>query len=281
MRILVIQIKKTPFNVDDLKENERKRFELLTNIQEMIAEGHKYKDIASLLGISIRTINRYKDCNPLEQCYLKRPSRKKEIYKYREDIIHLIKEGYHSAGIAQEMKEKGCPLGVSTLRRYARLFAAECGYDINKSRKGPNFQSKKELEKVITKTFILKKQDVIRLLWMNKPIESLSSSNLYSQYPIIRKLKACIDDFRQIFIHKSMPCLYLFIDHYKNSEFAPIASFAKGLERDIEAVENAVASPLSNGFVEGINNRTKMIKRVMYGRCGLELLSAKIMLSGG
>ena len=39
-----------------------------------------------------------------------------------------------------------------------------------------------------------------------------------------------------------------------------------------------IASPLNNGFVEGINNRNKMIKRVMYGRCGVELLAAKIML---
>lgn len=75
-----------------------------------------------------------------------------------------------------------------------------------------------------------------------------------------------------------MPLLYLFIERYKKSEFAPVANFVKGLERDIDAVENAVDSPLINGFVEGINNRTKMIKRVMYGRCGIELLAAKIML---
>ena len=97
---------------------------------------------------------------------------------------------------------------------------------------------------------------------MDKPVESLHLNSLYQQYPVVRKLKACIDEFRQIFIHKNMPRLYLFIECYKKSEFAPIASFAKGLERDIDAVENAVASPLSNGFVEGINNRTKMIKRV-------------------
>lgn len=102
--------------------------------------------------------------------------------------------------------------------------------------------------------------------------------DIYSQYPIIHKLKVCIDEFRQIFIHKSMPRLYLFIERYKDSEYASISSFANGLSRDLSAVENAVASPLSNGFVEGVNNRTKMIKRVMYGRCGMELLSAKIML---
>ena len=120
--------------------------------------------------------------------------------------------------------------------------------------------------------------DIIKLLWMNKPIESINRDSLYRQYPIIQKLQICINEFRHIFIYKSIPRLYLFIERYKKSEFASIASFAKGLERDIDAVENAVVSPLSNGFVEGINNRTKMIKRIMYGRCGLELLSAKIML---
>ena len=64
-------------------------------------------------------------------------------------------------------------------------------------------------------------------------------------------------------------------------EFYPeelrIASFARGLEKDLSAVENAVASPLSNAFVEGTNSKLKMVKRAMYGRCGIELLAAKLM----
>ena len=48
-------------------------------------------------------------------------------------------------------------------------------------------------------------------------------------------------------------------------------------EKDIEAVENSVASPLSNGFVEGTNNKLKMVKRTMYGRCSRQLLEAKLM----
>ena len=42
-------------------------------------------------------------------------------------------------------------------------------------------------------------------------------------------------------------------------------------------IENAVVSDLSNGFVEGVNNKLKMIKRTMYGRCGQKLLTAKLM----
>ena len=70
----------------------------------------------------------------------------------------------------------------------------------------------------------------------------------------------------------------MFIANYKNSPIPSIKSFVLGLQKDIDAVENAVASDLSNGFVEGNNNLIKMIKRLIYGRCGMKLLTAKIML---
>lgn len=264
--------------MDNLTENERKRFEILTKIREMIASDYKYKDIASILGISVRTVIRYKDCDPLRQCHLERTSRKKEICKYKDEIISLIKDGYHAAIIAQKMQERGCELATSTLRRYVSKFSKEYEIEVSKYRKGPNAQTREAIEEISAKTVTIKKPDIIKHLWMNKKIESLNCNSIYQQYPVIHKLKTCIDDFREIFNRRSMPLLYLFIERYKKSEFAPVASFAKGLERDIDAVENAVASPLNNGFVEGINNRTKMIKRVMYGRCGIELLAAKIML---
>lgn len=68
-------------------------------------------------------------------------------------------------------------------------------------------------------------------------------------------------------------------EKYKNSSLKEISRFASGLERDLPAVENAVASPLSNGFVEGTNSKLKMIKRTMYDRCGKELLAAKLICS--
>ena len=58
-----------------------------------------------------------------------------------------------------------------------------------------------------------------------------------------------------------------------------IADFIKGLIKDQEAVENAVTSPYSNGFVEGTNSKLKMVKRTMYGRCRRQLLAVKLMLN--
>ena len=69
-----------------------------------------------------------------------------------------------------------------------------------------------------------------------------------------------------------------FIEKYRNCEWKLLASFVRGLEKDIDAVWNAVSSPLSNGFVEGTNSKLEMLKHTMYGRCSRRLLAAKLML---
>lgn len=48
-----------------------------------------------------------------------------------------------------------------------------------------------------------------------------------------------------------------------NDKNSGLASFVNGLKMDIDAVRNSVISELSNGFVEGINNKVKVIKRTM------------------
>lgn len=72
-------------------------------------------------------------------------------------------------------------------------------------------------------------------------------------------------------------CFYI---KYCKSEIKALKSFAEGLKRDMDAVENAVAYDYSNGFVEGTNSRLKMIKRTMYGRCRKQLLEAKLRYVG-
>lgn len=50
------------------------------------------------------------------------------------------------------------------------------------------------------------------------------------------------------------------------------------VERNIEAVKNAIKYNYSNGLTEGFNNKTKVIKRIMYRRCSFNLLHLKILL---
>lgn len=111
---------------------------------------------------------------------------------------------------------------------------------------------------------------------MDIKLTDLHKRYIYNHFPNLWELYTCIREFRNVFKKKSVILLYFFIEKYKKSSIKGLRSFAKGLENDLDAVENAVAYDYSNGFVEGTNSRLKMIKRTMYGKCNRELLEAKL-----
>lgn len=58
---------------------------------------------------------------------------------------------------------------------------------------------------------------------------------------------------------------------------SPFHRFAKRLREDYDAVKAGVTLPWSNGQTEGQINRLKMLKRQMFGRAGMELLSRRFL----
>jgi transposase len=57
-----------------------------------------------------------------------------------------------------------------------------------------------------------------------------------------------------------------------------LRSFTRGLDLDIKAATAALTLPYHNGRTEGVNTKTKMLKRQMFGRAGFELLRHRILL---
>ncbi len=94
---------------------------------------------------------------------------------------------------------------------------------------------------------------------------------------IVRKL---VQIFKTMFA-RGCGNIRRWIDFVNRSKYklAGLKTFAKGLLRDIEAVENGINMRWSNGAVEGHVNRIKSIKRQMYGRASFELLRKKVILS--
>ena len=195
--------------------------------------------------------------------------------RYYDYIMKSLASGMIRKDIYREIKKQGYSGQVSTAYDYMNKLIAVHGIEIavNRSSSIEAITRRKQLNKFDHIT----RQSVFRFLWMNDTVVSGYRDYLIKTYPIIYELYKCIKEFRQIFKEKSLPQLYLYIDRYKTSEIKQLAVFASGLEKDLDAVENAVVSDLSNGFVEGVNNKLKMIKRTMYGRCGQKLLMAKLM----
>ncbi len=70
--------------------------------------------------------------------------------------------------------------------------------------------------------------------------------------------------------------LTAWIDTVRQHDLPHLHAFTRGLEQDRDAVNAAVTLPYHNGTTEGVNTKTKLIKRQMYGRAGFRLLRHRI-----
>ena len=96
----------------------------------------------------------------------------------------------------------------------------------------------------------------------NKTVEK-NIQIIKERYPIITELEKIYDSFYSTIKEADTDQLDKFIDNYRESV---LKGFIEGIEKDIAPIKNAISYPYSSGFVEGNNNKFKLIKRILYGR---------------
>ena len=216
------------------------------------------------------TVNKYIQGDPEILC---RSNKRSSLDQYKDFIIRSISEGTTQSAVARQVKNLGATTGVGNIRSYVISVVNQYQLNVTKYISSPNGS----IPAAKVKAEHITRKGIFNYLWMNGELTSEHHEFLWNKYNVLSELEQCIREFREVFNRKNMPKLYLFIEKYKHSVIKELASFANGLEKDLDAVENAVASELSNGFVEGTNSKVKMVKRTMYRRCGKKLLSAKLM----
>jgi transposase len=82
--------------------------------------------------------------------------------------------------------------------------------------------------------------------------------------------------FSGILKSKAVSKLGIWLKDAQRSGLHAMQRFARTLQRDIDAVQNAITEPWSNGQTEGQINRVKALKRTMYGRAGPELEPSRV-----
>lgn len=111
-----------------------------------------------------------------------------------------------------------------------------------------------------------------------KKLSESQLSRVLSTYPLFDKIYKLILKFKDI-LNKSDPNnLDLWIEEAKQLNINEINSFINRINRDIDAVKNALIYSYSNGLAEGSVNKIKVIKRIMYGRCNFSTLRSKVLL---
>jgi transposase len=118
---------------------------------------------------------------------------------------------------------------------------------------------------------------------MWRPEEELEKGEIsslikcFELYPSVKVLYNTVQIYRKAIQMKDLETFLQWLKEQISSKKNPFYYYALRLRSDLQAVKNAFLSPYSNGLLEGQINRLKTIKRVTYGRSGIEILEKRAL----
>jgi transposase len=243
-------------------------------IQKLLAEGYASVQIKEMLNTTYNRIRRYATGDPFKLCRFG-GDRTSEADRYKEAIIALLTQNVSFKHALGQISAQGYHGKRTAFEVYCRKLIAEHGILYTPRRNAAGAQAAPNRTNPVI--HYVSKTDFMRYLWSGKEIELADISVIFEKYPQALEIQQCILDFRRIYAEKDITLLEHFIERYSGSQISPIKAFVSGLRGDWDAVKNSVISDLSNGFVEGCNNKIKLIKRTMYGRAKIDLLRVKVL----
>lgn len=258
-----------------MSQAEQNRYDRIVQIQKHLANGYTQTSVIGLMKLTHNTIRKYAKGDPYKLCRFDVSGMKTVNYEdYREDIIGYLRQNMMYSDICAKITADGYNGKLTQVRKYCHKLISDLGIEYNSKKNSVGAAVKKNRK---LDSHCIKKSDIFQYIWADKELEAYDVVYTIRKYPAVFNIIECVRDFRNIYIEKRADLLKQFIDKYSVSGIKTIKSFASGLPIDYDAVKNSVVSDLSNGFVEGNNNKIKLIKRTMYGRAKIDLLRIKVL----
>jgi transposase len=118
---------------------------------------------------------------------------------------------------------------------------------------------------------------VLRRTGKSTAEEAQQLAQLYAQSPEVAEAIDLAQAFATLVRQRQPECLDPWLQRATTSALETLQRFANGLREDYAAVKAGVTLPWSTSPVEGHINRLKMLKRQMFGRARLDLLSRRFL----
>jgi transposase len=261
-----------------IEEAARKRHERLVeqwkDIRRLYLAGADLRDICRRLGVSPRTVYRYKDLEepPPRPAYKRRAS---VLDPYIPYLLRRWNEGCHNGKrLYREIRERGyrnseesCTHFIAQLRRADA--EGKPPSSVPRARRGSVAGLSPSAKNVAA-------------LFMRRE-EKLSEQ----QKEYLRRLcgadEALADarrltrSFAQMTRNLRGGNLDGWLEEAEACKAPAMRNFATGLRKDLAAVRAGLTEEWSNGPVEGFVHKLKLLKRQGYGRAGFDLLRARML----
>lgn len=242
--------------------NRQRRYERWKQVRELFLKtGASDRDLARQLDIDHRTVKKFRTAEIYPEA--KPRVRASTVDDYANYLDRRLAEGCRSSTrLWHELREQGFRGQVNAVRYW--LQQRRC---------------------YRTRAAIPPQRPALRasprqMVWFilkQAPAAKDMLQQVYRTSPEIGMLAQLAQSFFRIFQERKLQALPAWLQAARTTA---LAGFAAGLERDIDAVREALRLPWNQGHVEGQVHRLKLIKRQMYGRAGFDLLRLRVLQQG-
>jgi transposase len=231
-------------------------------IHDLRSQGVGLLDCSRRLGLALNTVKRYDKAD--------KPGLLRRAAQYRPTLVDPYRDylrqrraeepGVPVQQLLREIRERGYPGSSNLLVRYLNQGRADAGR--------PHIAPRKATQILLTRPDTLTDG------------QRETAARLSSACPEMTVLASLISSFAAMLDPDpaNEEKLLHWMAGARAAGLPHLHSFTRGLDLDIKAASAALTLPYHNGRTEGVNNKTKMIKRQMFGRAGFGLLRHRILL---
>jgi transposase len=227
------------------------------------------RKIGAELGLARNTVRKYFRQPPEPPLPTPRPLQRSTLDRYEEYILTRLSQGCtNAAQIHREIAEMGFVGGKTNVRAYVAHLRTSTANGKSPARRAARAQalSPRSLRWLLTR----ERKDLSQE-------EQAQLDQLLAISEEVQTIHVLLHDFLDIVRKREHKPLRPWMEKATDSSIPEWKSFAAGIERDYDAVKEALRLPWSQGGTEGKVNKVKTIKRQMYGRAGFPLLRQRLL----
>ena len=242
--------------------NRQRRYERWEQVRELFLKTEASDlELARQLGIDHRTVKKFRSAEVYPEA--KPHVRESIVDDHASYLGQRLREGCRSSTrLWREMQMRGFRGQANSVRYWLRQRRSHRTRAANQTQRSALRASPRQ---------------VVWLILKAAPSAKDLLEEVYRKSPEIGRVAELVVRFFRMFRERSLEALPGWLEAARRTA---LASFAAGLERDIDAVREALRLPWSQGHVEGQVHRLKLIKRQMYDRAGFDLLRLRVLQQG-
>jgi transposase len=267
----------TPQAQTQAAQRRSRRLATYEQVWSLHRQGWSNRAIAQQLGIGRMTVVRYLQAPTFPERKGRSDAGKSVLTPYKERLLKRWNAGCREAlQLFRDLQRHGYPGSYPTVARYAQRLRQAQGLQPRERRLGQTLPRVIELQQRPLTT-----RRATRLV-LRRPRQRTNAdaqllAQLQSQHRDVAVAIELAQDFCALVRERQADGFDHWLARALGSGVAPLRRFATGLRADYEAVKAGLRLPWSNGPVEGHINRLKMLKRQMFGRAKLDLLSRRFL----